>query len=115
MHDQEGYIQAIHKMENIELRHKDRFSATIEGIKVEGRVSLTDVGEDGPYLCQNEKNGWSPDDTLGFEYGWSFRDGFSSAGVRNFKILDKIPFKTVATQYKQQVISKKQKRVIPTV
>lgn len=49
-----------------------KFKAKIEGVECEGRIQK----EDGTiYLCQNEKDGCTCDDELGFNYSWSIKDG----------------------------------------
>lgn len=66
-----------------------RFSATIHGTTVTGRIQV----ENGiVYLCQNVRHGSTPTDTMGYKYGWSVLSGDESIlireGVHNFKLLD---------------------------
>ena len=49
-----------------------KFTAEIQGVSVSGKIQF----ESGKfYLCQNEKNGASCSDKLGYKFSWTIGDG----------------------------------------
>ena len=65
-----------------------RFSATILGTEVEGRIQ---VEEGYVFLCQNSRNGASCTDKLGYKYSWVVGNGSTCLNPDykfNFKLLD---------------------------
>ena len=49
-----------------------KFSAEIQETPVTGKIQLNGVSY---YLCQNEKDGSSCSDKLGYKYSWSVHNG----------------------------------------
>ena len=74
-------------MENLLNCDGRKFSAKINETYVEGLIRVED-GE--AYLCQNQRNGYSCNDKLGFKYSWSVRDGsigsLNDTGVTDLRL-----------------------------
>lgn len=75
-------------MENLLNSKGRRFSATIQGISVTGKIQV----ENGKvYLCQDWRDGYKPKDTLGYKYGWIVwngdEDSLMREDVHNFKLI----------------------------
>lgn len=58
-------------MENLERLHGKRFTAKIENVSVEGKISIEN---NHVYLCQNNFNGWDCEDKLGYKYSWMLKN-----------------------------------------
>ena len=83
------------------MKHNQKVTCEIHGIKItDARIS---IDEDGlPFICQNEQNGFSADDKLGYKYSWGLNRDFTASAVTNLRPLEK-DWDTLQMKHNQKV------------
>lgn len=74
-------------MENIARLHGRKFKATIEGTKVEGKISYSTESKE-LYLCQNERNGNPAPDKLGYFYSWTIGSSIDPQNLKKYSVIN---------------------------
>jgi len=69
-------------------KHNQKVTCEIYGKKItDAKISIDKDGT--PYICQNEINGCSADDKLGYKYSWALNKDFTYDNVTNLKPFNK--------------------------
>ena len=64
--------------------HNQKVKCEIGGIKIEdAKISINKKGT--PYICQNEKNGISTENKIGYRYSWELDNNFSNEFVTHLR------------------------------
>ena len=68
--------------------HNQKVTCEIYGKKItDAKISIDEYGT--PYICQNEKEGATTDNLLGYKYSWQLNKDFTDYNVTNLKPLNK--------------------------
>ena len=69
-------------------KHNQKVVCEIDGKKVtDAKISIDKYRT--PYICQNEKEGTTTDNLLGYKYSWQLNKDFTNDNVTNLKPLNK--------------------------
>ena len=69
-------------------KHKQKVVCEIDGKKItDVKISIDKDGT--PYICQNEKDGVTAENLLGYKYSWELNKDFTNCLVTNLKPLNK--------------------------
>ena len=69
-------------------KHNQKVTCEIRGDKItDAKISIDKDGT--PYICQNEEDGATTDNLLGYKYSWELNKDFTDYDVTNLKPLNK--------------------------
>ena len=69
-------------------KHNQRVTCEIYGTKItDAKISIDEYGT--PFICQNEKDGVSAENKLGYKYSWRLNKDFTNDYVTNLKPFNK--------------------------
>lgn len=69
-------------------KHNQKVTCEIRGDKItDAKISIDE--DETPYICQNEKDGVTADNLLGYKYSWQLDKDFTNDNVTNLKPFNK--------------------------
>ena len=69
-------------------KHNQKVTCEIDGKKItDAKISINKDGT--PYICQNEKDGITADNLLGYKYSWQLNKDFTDSLTTNLKPFNK--------------------------
>jgi len=92
-------IKKVATAKKTDFKHGQWFKANIQGEECVGRVS---IHKKGIYLCQDENNGATVLDKLGFDYSWGVLSG-SMKDLRNSNVENLVLLSRKPASYKKPV------------